>query len=210
MQKLIFFGLLLIIVVSCGHNSQHKAIDSNLKLKINDSIIFTTAFQPSFAEYSLIKLIKVDTIQKLEILIKDDYRFDKAAKDTFYYKTVPISKEQFRKIDTGVIEKTKIKYKEKHFLGTEGMGVSFQLIKKEDTTRMGFWSPYKKYDVFGYDLTKAAIDDYKIAFNDQIISDYFDDVETYIDDSKTQVLFKKNRAINKLRIVKYKLHRIAE
>ena len=203
MQRPIFVVAIAIIFLSCGHNSKdNKMAGIKLNDVKNDSLIFITIFQPSFTEYSTIKLIKIGTVQTLEILIKNNYKIDKT-QDTFYYKKIKISKDQFDKIDTSLIQKTKIKYEEKHNVGFDGMSILFQSVNKSDTILIRFWSPDKNDEIFGYTLTKASIENFKACFNDAIIADYLDDVETYIDESKVQTLFKKKRVIDKLRAKKY-------
>lgn len=203
MQRPIFVVTIAIIFLSCGHNSkENKMASIKLNDVKNDSLIFITTFQPSFTEYCTIKLIKIDTIQTLEILIKNNYRIDKT-KDTFYYKKIKISKDQFDKINNSLIQKTKIKYEERQNVGVDGMSILFQSINNSDTILIGFWSPDKNNEILGYTLTKAAIENFKACFNDLIIADYLDDVETYIDESKVQTLFKKKRVIDKLRATKY-------
>ena len=167
-----------------------------------DTLTFTTIFAPAFEEVSLVKLIKIDTVINLDILIESMVRAD-----TFYYKSKSISQNQFIKIDTSLIRKAKITHLQKQDNGFDGISILFELIEKKDTSRIVFWSPGKDDEILGYGMTKSAIDNFKSLFNDQIIAEYFDDLETYIDKSKFSMHSKKIREIDKRREVKYGWHK---
>lgn len=181
-------------------------MNSKLILSKIDTITFATFFFPAFEESSVIKLVKIDTIINLQILISNNEGVDKS-QDTFYYKVKSISQNEFNRIDTSLINKTKTKYSQKQRIGFDGMNIFFELIEKGDTSRIGFWSPNKEDELFGYEMTNDAINNFKILFDDEIIIDYFDDLETYIDESKFSALSKKKRKIDKLRETKYNLYK---
>lgn len=123
--------------------------------------------------------------------------------DTFYYKMILLSKDQFEAFDTNVIQKAKIKQPPQNEGYVDGMPVSFILIQGNDTSNLYFRNPYIKIDSIGYKITKATIDNLRSITNDSIINDYLSDIESYMDESIRHIHYKENRAINKLRKIEY-------
>lgn len=201
MRLTLLIGI-IISMSSCTQDSRKTKMTPKIEAVANDTLIFTTLFEPAFEEVSLIKLFKIDTVIRLQILIKNNRRIDES-QDTFYYKTISVSENEFTKIDTCLLRKTKIKYSPKQSIGFDGMSISFELIENGNTSRIGFWNPGKKDEIFQYEMTKTAISNFKSLFSDQVIGEYFDDLETYIDESKALTHSINIREIDELRIEKY-------
>lgn len=200
MQKSIFILLSTLLFAACGSNRQ-----TNRKPEATgkDSIILTTFFYPSFDERSQVKLTKVDSLSKLEMLILNNNGVAKN-QDTFYFKSVAISPSISYHLDTAILYKVKSGYKPTPHVNLDGMPVSFLLVEKGDTSVMTFSGPQINSDeIFEYLLTEAAITSFRQVFNDSIITNYLDDVEGYLDDKKIPSNWKTRRPIDNLREKKY-------
>jgi len=201
MQKIIFILLSAVLLTGCGSNSKKEQIP--VKSTQNDSVILTAFFYPSFDERCQVKLTKVDSLSKLEMLILNNIRVDKN-QDTFYFKSVTISPEIYHQLDTAVLSKVKSGYKPVSHVNLDGMPVSFLLVEKADTSVMTFSGPQINSDeIFEYLLTESAITSFRQVFNDSIITNYLDDVEGYLDDKKIPSNWKTRRPIDNLREKKY-------
>jgi hypothetical protein len=167
-----------------------------------DNLSFTVLLNPSFHERATIELSKTDGKQQIQLLIKDRPRGGEK-QDTFYYKTILLSKGEFDKFNANIIQKTKIKQPPQWEGCCDGMPVNFLLIQNNDTSRLYFRSPDIKRDTLEYRITKTTVDNLRSLTRDSIINDYLDDIEWYMDESKRPVQWKDNRAINKLRKIEY-------
>lgn len=123
--------------------------------------------------------------------------------DTFYSKSIVLSREQFNSFDSLVIQKTKIKQPHQWAGCCDGMPVEYYLVQGADTSKLYFRSPDIKSGSAGYELTKAAVDNLRIFYMDSIITDYLNDVESYMDESKHHTKWNENRPINRLRKIEY-------
>jgi hypothetical protein len=157
---------------------------------------------PSFDESGEIVLSKRDRVNEIRILLTEIERANRAS-DTFYYKKSYLQKDKFEKFESQVIHKIMIKQPHQHEGLRDGMSVNFMLIDNNDTTRLYFRNPDIHSDTLGYNVTKHAIDNFRLIFKDSIITDYLDDIESYMDKSKPGIHMSDNRAINKLRKIEY-------
>jgi len=206
MQKMpsIIFGLLLLSACQQSPKSNNR----------NDKITFKVSLNPSFDERADITLLKTGNEQNLSCLISSrvvrrDIKVGEKTLDTFYNKAILLSNNQYTIFDSLVIQKTKIKQPHQWTGCCDGMPVTFMLIKNTDTSFLYFRSPsVNEPDSSGYRITKSAIDQFKMLFNDSMITDYLYDVEGYMDDSKFHRADPK-RKIDQLRMKKYNL-RISE
>ena len=184
----------LLIVSAC---KQQTRIDGR-----KDVVTFKGDFDPSFDERASFVLSKIDRNLQIKFLIMGNERRNRA-KDTFYHKTVSLTKNQFEVFDTNVVQRTKIKQPKQWAGCCDGMPVSFQLIQNGDTSELHFRNPDIKSDSVGYKITKLTVDNLKFLLNDTIINDYLDDIESYMDTIKKHSNWRDNRAITKLRKLEY-------
>lgn len=194
MRKTLSTLLILIIVSACKHQ-----IGKDVK---KDVVTFKGNFDPSFDERASFVLSKIDSNLQIIFLIMGNERRNRA-KDTFYYKTVSLTKNQFDEFETNVVQRTKIKQPKQWTGCCDGMPVSFQLTQNGDTSELHFRSPNIKSDTIGYKITKLTADNLRSLIDDTIISDYLDDIESYMDTTKKHSNWKDNRAITKLRKLEY-------
>lgn len=183
------------LLFSCGEVQQPPGIKK-------DTLFFRTYIYPSFIEEAEVTLFKVDTDQKIEFLLREISRDDKLS-DTFYHKTVVLTKKQFDSINSTLIQKTFIMESDNPKGIRDGIYVDFTMIHNSDTSYLTLDNPSKGTISDGYQVTKNAFDNYRQIFNNAIINDYLDDAESYIDKSKTGIRRSDNRAINKLREIEY-------
>jgi hypothetical protein len=194
MQKILYTLFILIIISACKHQT-----GADVR---KDFITFKGHFDPSFDESASFVLSKINSNLQIKFLIMGDQRRNKA-KDTFYCKTVSLTKNQFDEFDKKVVQRTKIKQPKQWTGCCDGMPVSFQLIQNSDTSEIYFRNPDIKSDTIGYRITKLTVDNLKSLLNDTIINDYLDDIESYMDTVKKHSNWRDNRAITKLRKLEY-------
>ena len=118
-------------------------------------------------------------------------------------KSNPLSKAEFNRFDSMVIQKIKIKQPDQWKGCCDGMPVRFELIQGFDTSDLYFRNPRNASDSIGYKITKTAVDNLRQIYEDSVINDYLDDVDSYMDDSKEGIKFTDKRAINRLRKIEY-------
>jgi hypothetical protein len=191
MQRLIPFFIILILIFACRQK------------RGNEGIVFKIELYPSFHETAQIFVSKSDKISQIRFLLKSRQTAIKRP-DTFYFKRILLTESQFERLDSTVIEKIKIKQPHQWTGCCDGMPVEFNLIQGHDTSRLYFRSPGGS-DTIGYKITEAAVDNLREIFNDSIINDYLDDIDSYMDNSKEGVRFTDDRAINRLRKIEYNI-----
>jgi hypothetical protein len=194
MQKTILILLLILGLLSCGHNSMNN--------QKSDTLSFTVSIHPSFDETAKIILSKVDTLKQLKCIMFDGNRNDRHA-DTFYSKTILLSDEQFNKFDSTVIQKTRIKQTPQHEGCCDGISFQFIVIHNDDTLMLHFGNLSISSDTTACRIINQTLDNLALLYKDSIITDYFNDVKSYIYDSVEHIHYKDNRAINKLRKIEY-------
>jgi hypothetical protein len=194
MKRAISFFFILFIQVACTRSPKANFRD--------DVLTFRLSLRPSFDETAEIVLSKIDTQQRIQFLIMDREWSDKPV-DTFYFRTMSLPEDQFRNFDSSVIQKTKMRQPHQWTGCCDGMPVTFQVIRGTDTSKLYFRSPYINLDSSGYELTKGTINYLGKLFNDSIITDYLEDIETYMDESRQQTKWTRNRAIDRLRKIEY-------
>ncbi|RYE50678.1 MAG: hypothetical protein EOP48_19375 [Sphingobacteriales bacterium] len=91
-------------------------------------------------------------------------------------------------MDTSLVKACKTRIPVKRGLIMDGVTISTQLISNIDTNYLLFESPRFSTDSMGYSSTKYILYALKLAFDDNIVSEYLSDVETYIDESKLKKL----------------------
>ena len=194
MRKHFWTLIVLLILSACGQrqskNTQHEIS------------VFKIFLHPSVDEKAQIILTKNNTQQIVHFLILDR-EFANKPIDTFYQRTISLSKEQYNSFDSLVIKKAKVKQPHQWTGCCDGMPVEYFTITGTDTSKLYFRSPDIKSDSSGYVLTKLAVDKLRIIYNDSIITDYLNDIESYMDESKHHTDRKENRPINRLRKVEY-------
>jgi len=195
MQKILLTICISILLFSCGHNQEPE-------LKTN-TLIFKVLINPSFQEIAEVTLHKADDKQEMRFFLKQFFIPNKS-QDTFYFKTVALSVDQFDKFNSEVIQKIKnVKSSYQKVVINDGMPVRFTLIQNNDTSQLYFRNPDSRFDTSGYKITKTAVDNLRLIFKDTIINDYLDDIEANMDNTKTSIHATDNRAINKLRKIEY-------
>ena len=195
MQKTFHFLIVLLVLFSCRQSQKPIDKDRNVTFKI--------LLSPSFDEKAEVILSKTDIEQKIRFLIMDRH-IQNLPLDTFYLKTILLSKNQYTSFDSLIIQKTKMTQPRQWTGCCDGMPVSFTLIQDLDTSRLFFRSPdINKPDSSGYNITKATIDHLKGLYNDSVITDYLHDIESYMDQSKRHIQKGEHRAINRLREIEY-------
>ena len=191
----IFLSLLLLLnLSSCKQKS--------IPLSENRVISFKVFLRPSFEESAEISLTKTDTHQTMQFLIMDREFLDMPG-DTFYLKQISLSKNQYHNFDSLVIKKTNINQPRQWTGCCDGMPVTFLQIQGVDTVKLAFRSPDIKSDSSGYELTKAAIEQFRLLYSDSVITDYLQDIESNMDDTKHHTEWNEDRPIIRLRKMKY-------
>jgi hypothetical protein len=193
MRKIIPIIFIVFIFIAC------KQRDNAYTKK--PTHIFKMWLNPSFGESGEIVLSKINSAHEIQILLTEIERPNRPS-DTFYYKKSYLTKDQFDKFESEVIQKIMIKQPRQPEGIRDGMSVNFMLIDK-DTSRLYFRNPSIHSDTLGYNVTKYAIDNFRLFFNDSVITDYLDDIESYMDNSKPGIHMSDNRPINKLRKIEY-------
>ena len=194
MQKI--FSTLIILLIPYSCRQTHKINPQN------DILTFKVFLNPSFDESAQIVLSKFDTQQQIRFLILDK-ELDNKHIDTFYFKTISLSKNQFEQFDSVVIQKTKIKQPPQREGCCDGIGIRFMTIQNKDTSVLHFGNLGLSSDTLAQRIIKNTFDNFRLLYNDSVINDYLGDIETYIDNSKKHIQWKENRPINKLRKIEY-------
>ena len=193
MQKILFSILFLLFFIGC------KEAQKNEK---ENNVFFTVIISPAFLERAEIIISKIDGIQEIQFLLKEANANDRPA-DTFYYKRIVLSENQFQKLYSGLIQKTNsVNSIEKKGM-RDGINFIFTHIENKDTSILSFRSPSKETDTAAFRFIEKSFSDFRSIFEDSIIIDYLEDVETYIDYSKNSLIKSDDRAISKLRKIKY-------
>jgi hypothetical protein len=195
MQKTLFIVSIFLLVTSCREIQQRTDIEK-------DILFFKALIYPAFIEGAEVTLSTVDNDRKIDFLLKEISRDDRVS-DTFYYKTITLSKNQFDSLNSTLIQKTFIRDSDKPKGIRDGIHVDFMMIHNSDTSYLALDNPSIGIVSSGYQITKNAFDNFRRIFNDTIINDYLDDAESYIDNSKTGIRRSDNRPINKLREIEY-------
>lgn len=194
MQRIFLTLLLLLILSACG---QRHTLNSQ-----NNILTFKVLLNPSFDEKAEVVLTKIDTQQTIQFLLLDRELPNKPT-DTFYFKRISLTKDQFDNFDSLIIQKTRINQPHQWAGCCDGMPVTYLLIRGTDTSKLYFRSPYIKSDSSGYQITKTTIDQLRILYKDSVITDYLHDIESNMDNTKHHIQRNENRVINRLRKIKY-------
>jgi len=195
-QSFILTCLACHILVSCNQKGGEK---SNISKK--DSLVLEVRFHPAFEENAEATLLKTDSARIFKILIRNNFRADKS-EDTFWFKMIYLTSQEYLQIDSTLIKLCRQNIARKNYVTMDGIGISTLLVDKTDTNGIYFHSPHKNSDSIGYDFSKSLFEIFKNTFQDTLITDYFDDLETYIDESKPQKTDPR-RKIDQLRMEKY-------
>ena len=181
---------------SCNHKN-----NATTEIDKNDSLMLKVFFHPSFHENSEVLLLKSDSINIIQLLIKNNFRVDKQ-EDTFWFKKIYLTTQQYLKLDSTLIKICKQKQEIKNNTALDGMRISSLLTYKRDTNIISFLALSKKEDSIHYNFTKSLFEILKNTFQDSLITDYFNDIEEYIDESKFRRADPKKK-IDQLRMKKY-------
>ncbi len=202
MNKFHKITILLVFLTSCRNNPNHNKEDlaAASSTKTGQTLL-TTSFKPAFLEHSTIIFTRDALSKNLSILINCNSRI-KAGTDTFYFQTKQLTQKDIDFFDTTLIRMIHIPLVPHKGKIVDGIGISFNLVQGEDSLSIDFQSPYKTDNPLGYIITKKAINGFNNIFNDEIVSQYFDDINTYLEDSP-RLDVSKERPINKLRQKKY-------
>jgi hypothetical protein len=185
---------ILSILLGCGQTHKQEPKANNL--------FFQALIFPAFDEHAEVTVSKIDSEQKIQFLLRDAYGNDKPS-DTFYFKTATLSEDQFQKIDSELFQKT-ISTKSLQKEGIrDGIWIGFTFAHNGDTSTLSFDNPQEGIDSTAFEIIKGGIANFQSIFNDTIINEYLYDIETYIDHSKKDTPLKGQRAIDKLRRIKY-------
>jgi len=158
-------------------------------------------FSPAFEENSEVMLLKTDSSQMIQILLNNNSRIDKS-EDTFWFKKIHVTNHEYSKLDSTLVKMCKQKILRKNHVVLDGMGISSLYIYKKDTISIHFHSPSKIEDSIGYSFSKSLFEILKNTFQDTVVTDYFNDIESYIDESKWRRADPK-RKFDQLRMKKY-------
>jgi hypothetical protein len=195
MQKILPAILIFLILLSCEQIRKQEPVEK-------DDLYFQALISPAFDEYAEVTISKIDSTKKIKFLLRDAYGNDKPS-DTFYFKTVALSKSQFHKIDTELLQKVITGHSIQKSGIRDGIWVGFTYVHNGDTSNLSLNNPHKGTDSAAFEIIKNGIDNFQSIFNDTIINDYLYDVQTYIDNSKKDSPLKGKRMIDKLRRMKY-------
>ena len=202
MQKSYLIAILLPILNSCADNSNFTGNKLTEQKPIESKqTVLTTSFKPAFLEHSTVIFTKDSGGQKISILIMCNRRM-RPETDTFFYKSKTLTQKDAKFLDTAIIKILHIPIVSRTSKVVDGIGISFDLVKDKDSLRLEFHSPSKADNPVGYVIAQKTIAAFKTVFTDEIISNYFDDIDTYLDDS-IQLNNSKERAIFKWRQKQY-------
>lgn len=193
MQRILSTISILLILLGCGQKHKQRDLDK-------DDLFFQALVSPAFDEHAEVIILKIDSTQKIQFLLRDAYGNDKPS-DTFYFKIIALSKNQLDSLNSVLIQKTFIRDSDKPKGMRDGIYLDFTMIHSTDTSHLALDNPF--IGSSGYQITKNAFENFRRIFNDTIINNYLDDVESYIDNSKTGIRMTDNRPIDRLRKIKY-------
>jgi len=176
--------------------------ENKLKPKKDKSATLKIQFDPAFSERAEALLLNTDSSKSIQLLIRKNFRFDEN-EDTFYFKKIYLSEKQVGFLDSPLLNNCRIRIPVIEHGCCDGMDVTYSLMENGDTNRISFWSPYKHRDSIGYKIVASSFTQMRSIFQDSIITEYFDDLESYIDETKYDLLLKADRKINRLRSEKY-------
>jgi hypothetical protein len=194
MQKILFTLLLGLGLFSCRNSS---AINGT-----GDTVTFNVLIKPSFDESATFTLSKVDTVQQLKCIILDGNRNDRPA-HTFYSKTIVLSDEEFNKFDSTVVQKTRVKQTRQKEGCCDGVYFQFKSRHNNDSSMLHFGNLSIGRDTTACKIIALTLENLALLYNDSVISDYFNDINSYIYDSVKHIQYRDNRAINRLRKTEY-------
>jgi len=202
MHKFVITFHLLLFLTSCGDNptADQNGLTDNKSSKVKQTLLITS-FKPAFLEHSTVVYSNNSKNRSLSILINCNRR-TRSDMDTLFYKTKLLTQKETEFFDTTIIRMIHIPIIPRKGKIVDGIGINFELTQDDDLFNLDFQSPSKSDNPVAYIITSKAISSFKDIFNDEIISNYFDDIKTYLDDS---IPFDKSkeRAIYKLRQKKY-------
>jgi hypothetical protein len=157
---------------------------------------------PSFDESATITLLKADTTREIKFLILTRDLLNKPI-DTFYHKRITLTKKQYEKFDSLVLQKMKMKQPPQNEGCCDGIYFRFKLINNEDTALLHFGNLIGPIDTISCKFISDALDNIESLYKDSVITDYINDIESYIDTTKIQLTWKENRPINRLRKIEF-------
>jgi len=195
MQKTLPAIWISLILLGCAQTHKKES-------KEEDTLFFRALISPVFNERAEVTLSKMGGGQKIQFLLRDAYGNDKPS-DTFYFKTVSLSESQFHKIDSELLQKTITGHSLQKTGIRDGIWLGFTFVHNGDTSVLSFDNPERGIDSAAFEMTKNAIDNFQSIFKDTIINGYLDDVQSYIDHSKKDSFLRRDRAIDRLRRIKY-------
>jgi hypothetical protein len=193
MQKVFLILLVLISLSACKQKETRNQ---------NTALTFKMFLYPSFDEKAKIVLTKIDTGSVITFLLLTRF-FPNKPTDTFYFKSISLTKEQFENFDSLVIQKVKMRQPKQWTGCCDGMPVEYFHIQGTDTTKLWFRSPDINSDSSGYQITKISIDYLAKLYKDSVITDYLQDIESYMDETKRHTKWDDNLPINRLRKIEY-------
>jgi len=195
MRKTLLAISILLILHACGQIHKDEREGKN-------DIFFEALISPALDEHAEVSILKKDTTQTIRFLLKDAGGNDKPS-DTFYIKAVTLSERQFHKVDTAIFQRILIGHSLQKSGFRDGIRFRFTLAHNGDTSILFFVNPQKGIGSNAFEIIKKGIDNFQEVFNDSIINDYLDDVQTYIDNSHKDLPRNSNRPIDKLRRIRY-------
>jgi hypothetical protein len=166
------------------------------------SLMLKISFKPAFTEPSETILTRSDSEKSIQILLRDQLSAD-AKQDSFWFRKIYLSDQQFTDLDSTLISPCKQKISDKNTLkGVDGMNISTLLTIGGDTNFIHLWSPLRNEDSIGYQFTETLLTVLKRTFQDTLANEYFTELEEYIDASKWHSADPK-RKIDQIRMKKY-------
>lgn len=194
MQKTFLIILVSLVFLGCQQMTERKGLTK-------DTLFFRTQISPAFDEGADIMLSKFNTIKTIKFTLTEAHGDDKPV-GVFYDKTMTLSNEEFNKLDLGLFKEMINSYSIKRIV-RDGVGFQYTLVNNRDTSVLSFSSPSSATDTAAFKLIENSFSNFRSIFKDSIINEYLDDIEIYIDYSKRNVIPQSNRAISRLRKLKY-------
>lgn len=190
--------LSILFQISCVLTSNPTSKKKPIQLKIT--------FTPAFDEGSDVVLLNSDSLKTLQILIRDNFRFDER-EDTFYFKKISLSESQLNLLDSCLLRVIRTQGSYEHCCGIDGLRINYAFVDASDTIHVSLFSPRMKIDSLGNRLFSTSIQSLGSVFNDSLINEYFEYLRSYADVGLDSLLVRSDRLINRLRRVKYFLGR---